>query len=187
MDDVRSLQLALMERVVLSAHDACWSALFEAERQRLLQAFPDTFHDIQHIGSTAVPGMPAKPIIDLLAGVTSLDQVDALQQRLQGMGYCSAPGGEQFLERRWLLRHHCGRRTHHLHLVVHQSEEWQQKIRFRDLLCRDANLAVQYAQLKGGLAYRFAADRDAYTDGKTGFIEAALNGGAAAMAAGRYR
>jgi GrpB-like predicted nucleotidyltransferase (UPF0157 family) len=177
MDDVRSLQLALSERVALVNHDSRWAALFEAERQRVLTAFPVTFCDIQHIGSTAVVGMPAKPIIDLLAGVSSSTDLDALQQRLQEVGYCAAPG-EQPHERRWLLRHYYGRRTHHLHLVVHEGEEWQQKLRFRDLLRRDTNLAVQYAQLKGGLAYRFAADRDAYTAGKSLFIETALSGNA---------
>lgn len=178
MDDARSLQLALSERVALVRHDARWAALFEAERQRLLAAFPDTFCDIQHIGSTAVAGMPAKPIIDLLAGVAASTDLDLLPQRLQAAGYCSAPGGEQLFERRWLLRHHYGRRTHHLHLVVHEGEEWQRKLRFRELLRRDTNLAVQYAQLKGGLAYRFATDRDAYTAGKSTFIETALRVGA---------
>lgn len=175
MDQARSLELALRERVTLVRYDASWPLLFSAEVERLQQCLPDTFLDIQHVGSTAVIGMSAKPIVDLLVGVDSMMTAATVAESLSPLGYLFAPGAEAHLpNRRWLMRHQGGRRTHHLHLVVHEGEEWHRMLGFRDLLRCDGRIAIQYAQLKGMLAYRHADDREAYTAAKSEFIEAAL-------------
>lgn len=175
MNEQESLERAIDEAVEICSHDPRWPSLFEAERQRLLQRFPGEFVAIEHFGSTAVPGLAAKPIIDLLAGVTSMAQADALMAPLCESGYATSMEFNASLDgRRWLMRWAAGRRTHHLHLMIHDSEEWQRRLAFRDLLRTDAALADRYAQLKRRCAARFRSDREAYTAAKADFVREAL-------------
>jgi GrpB-like predicted nucleotidyltransferase (UPF0157 family) len=85
-----SLERAIHEEVALVPYDPRWSSLFEAERERLVRLFPTQFLDIQHFGSTAIPGMPAKPIIDLLAGVESMAVADSLVEPLLNSLYTTS-------------------------------------------------------------------------------------------------
>jgi len=87
MNDSQSLELAIHEDVALVPHDAAWLEAFQLEKLRLLQLSPGVFVDIQHFGSTAVPGIPAKPIIDILAGVASMEAADSLTAPLLQFGY----------------------------------------------------------------------------------------------------
>lgn len=179
--DPDDITRAIRSRVVLSDYDPAWPALFEAERQRVMQALPGVFIAIEHIGSTAVVGMRAKPLIDLLAGVGSLDEVFALEAVVERIGYTTAPSFNATLTtRQWFMRQQDGHRTHHLHVVVHDSDEWEKRIRFRDRLRSDADLRIRYENLKDDLADRFADAREAYTDGKSAFIAAALEPAATA-------
>ena len=174
MPDDEALIAAIYEEVVLQPHDPVWATMFQAERMRLLSLFPSQFIDIQHIGSTAVPGLPAKPIVDLLAGVRSMEVADELIALLCGCGYvASAEFNEKLIDSRWLMRTSGGHRTHHLHVAVHGSEFWLKRLRFRDALLMDAELAARYARLKSDLASRHRNDREAYTDAKAEFIDAA--------------
>ncbi|MES2950375.1 MAG: GrpB family protein [Pseudomonadota bacterium] len=171
MTEAESLERAIHEDVSLQAYDTQWPALFLAERARLIALFPAQLLDVQHFGSTAIPGMPAKPIIDLLGGVESMAVADALVPPLLRSGYTtSAEFNATLTDRRWLMRWADGRRTHHLHLVVMGSAEWQRRLHFRDALRADANLAERYAQLKSGLAAQHRTDREAYTQAKTEFV-----------------
>lgn len=171
-----SLQRAIREPVSLVPWDDGWPARFEAERERLLAAFPGRILDVAHFGSTAVPGMAAKAVIDMLGGVASMDQADALIEPLLDAGYATSAAYNENLEgRRWLMRHAGGRRTHHLHLVVLGGPQWRRRLRFRDALRADAGLARDYAALKADLARRHAADREAYTAAKETFIRGALD------------
>ncbi len=171
MTDEESLQAAIHEDVALHAYSATWPAVFSAERERLMALLPGRFIDIQHIGSTAVPGLAAKPIVDLLAGVASMDVARALAEPLCRSGYTtSAEFNATLDDRQWFMRWAEGRRTHHLHVVVHGSPAWRQRLKFRDMLRADATLAQQYAQLKADLAATHAHDREAYTEAKAAFI-----------------
>lgn len=171
MNDAQSLELAIHEDVALVPHDPAWPAVFELERERLLQLISGQFADIQHFGSTAIPGMPAKPIIDILAGVASMEAADAINARLLQIGYTtSAEFNATLVGRRWFMRHAFGRRTHHLHVVVLGSSEWRRRLKFRDALRADTKLAGEYAALKVQLAVRHAADREAYTAAKSEFV-----------------
>lgn len=164
------------EPIALVAYDPAWTALFEAERERLLALFPETFIDIVHIGSTAVPGLCAKPIVDLLAGVRSMDEAIALDGPLCANGYTtSGEFNASLKDRQYFMRHELGRRTHHLHVVVYEAEGWRVRVAFRDRLRDDTELQHRYSALKADLAKRFANDREAYTDGKSSFIAATMN------------
>jgi GrpB-like predicted nucleotidyltransferase (UPF0157 family) len=165
----------IYQSVEIAPYDANWPAEYEAERDRLRQLFPTTFSAIEHVGSTAVTGMAAKPVIDILAVVSSMDIADKVMAQLTGHGYLfSADFNAQLGDSRWLMKHANGRRTHHLHLVLPDSKHWIDKIRFRDLLRADSSLAHKYVALKKDLADKYSADREAYTEAKTGFVSDAL-------------
>lgn len=175
MDEEESLRRAIHEPVHLSAYDPAWPRLFEAERARLFGLFPRAFVAIEHFGSTAVPGLSAKPVIDMLGGVASMDQTDALLEALCGAGYTTSRAFNDSLQgRRWLMRWTEGRRTHHLHLVEHGGAEWRRRLAFRDALRADAGLAADYEQLKRRLAATHGHDREAYTSAKAAFVRDVL-------------
>ncbi len=177
MTDAESLERAIHEDVALHPYDTQWPHLFLAERTRLLALFPAQLLDVQHFGSTAIPGMPAKPIIDLLGGVASMAVADALMEPLLLSLYTtSAEFNATLTDRRWLMRWADGRRTHHLHLVVMGSAQWLRRLRFRDALRVDASLAERYAYLKSDLAAQHRTDREAYTQAKTEFVVSVLDG-----------
>ncbi|UYG04539.1 GrpB family protein [Halomonas sp. LR3S48] len=171
MNDAQSLQRAIEEPVRLVDYDSAWPACFEAERGRLLKRFSAELIDVQHIGSTAIPGMPAKPIIDVMAGVASMAMADDLFEPMLDHGYVtSVEFNASLTDRRWFMRHANGRRTHHLHVVVHDGELWHQRLAFRDALRADPIQATRYAALKRELASRHQADREAYTQAKGEFV-----------------
>lgn len=171
MTEAESLERAIHEHVSLQPYDAQWPARFLAERERLLTLFPAQLLDVQHFGSTAVPGMPAKPIIDILGGVASMAVADDLMLLLLRSAYTtSAEFNATLTDRRWLMRWADGRRTHHLHLVVMGSAEWLRRLRFRDSLRADTSLAERYAHLKSDLVAQHHTDREAYTQAKTEFV-----------------
>ena len=171
MTEAQSLTRAIHEDVVLCPYNPEWPTRFLAERERLLSMFPTQLLDVQHFGSTAIPGMPAKPIIDILAGVASMAMADALMEPLLQSGYTtSTEFNATLLDRRWLMRWADGRRTHHLHLVVLDGTQWRRRLHFRDALQASRELATGYAELKRQLAALHMADREAYTLAKTEFI-----------------
>ena len=135
-----SLLAAIYEDVELHSYDASWPQAFEVERDRLLSLFPGNFVDVQHIGSTAVPGLSAKPVIDILAGVQSITVAESLVLPLCQSGYTtSAEFNESLSDRKWFMRWANGHRTHHLHLVVHGSPVWHERLKFRNALRSSPN------------------------------------------------
>ena len=178
MTDEESLFAAIHESVALHAHDASWAAGFVNERDRLTALFPGLFVDIQHIGSTAVCGLIAKPIIDLLAGVESMRVAVSMSPALGKAGYTtSAEFNAALTDRQWFMRWADGRRTHHLHVVVHGGSVWHQHLGFRDALRSNAALTARYAALKSSLAALHPNDRETYTDAKAEFVRAVTTGG----------
>ena len=171
MNAQESLVAAIYEEVELLAYDPSWPALYAAERERLSSLLPGVFVELQHIGSTAVPGLAAKPIIDILAGVESKAAAEAIAERICLSGYTtSAEFNETLNDRKWFMRWANGHRTHHLHVVVHDSNAWHERLRFRNALRSQPELAARYAALKSQLAERHATDREAYTDAKAEFV-----------------
>jgi GrpB-like predicted nucleotidyltransferase (UPF0157 family) len=170
-----SLARAIIEEVRIVAHNPQWAAQFAAERNRLVELLPGRFTAIEHIGSTAIPHLAAKPIIDILAGVSTFPEADALLEPLCSHGYVtSAEFNATLPDRRWLMRHAFGRRTHHLHLVVFGGDRWVQSLRFRDVLRGHPVIAARYEHLKVQLADQHRHEREAYTRAKTEFINEVL-------------
>ncbi|RUR39192.1 GrpB family protein [Vreelandella populi] len=176
MNEEESLSRAIYEEVAIFPYNKNWPLLFEEERDRLLHLFPGRFLAVEHIGSTAVPGLSAKPIIDILAGVEAMQCADALLEPLCQAKYTtSMEFNASLARRRWLMRWAEGRRTHHLHLVVYDSQEWQQRLAFRDKLRTNSGIARNYEQNKRAWAAEFSSDREAYTAAKSDFIRGTLS------------
>ena len=172
MLESESLQRAIHEPVRILPYDPSWPQLFEQEKARLHGICPTTFLGIEHIGSTAVPMLSAKPVIDLMAGVSSLARADAIIPILCTNGYTtSAEFNATLVESRWLMRHSEGRRTHHLHLVIFEGGEWRNRLIFRDTLRTEAGIRSRYEGLKLKLMKETGADREAYTAMKTDFVK----------------
>lgn len=155
--------------VEIVEYDPGWPALFEEERARLEPLLPGA--EIHHMGSTAVPGMPAKPVIDLIALVDDLDAPIPALVAQAAYEYPEAFNAT-LRHRRWLCRPSAGHRTHHLHLVDERAE-LERRLRFRDRLRTEPGLAADYTALKRRLAERFRDDREAYTEAKKAFVERA--------------
>jgi GrpB-like predicted nucleotidyltransferase (UPF0157 family) len=153
-------------RVELVEYSPLWPALYEAERERL-EPLLDAL-EIHHIGSTAVPGLLAKPIVDIVALVDDLDAPVVALIESGGYQYPWAFNGT-LAHRRFLCYPRASHRTHHLHLVDDRAE-LERRLRFRDRLRADPTLAAEYAALKRALAARYPEDREAYTEAKAPFI-----------------
>lgn len=125
---------------------------------------------IEHIGSTAVPGLLAKPVIDILAGVSSLEASRPAIEAAAAVGYCYFPYRPDL--EHWFCKPSAAFRTHHLHLMPFGTPQWSRPIAFREYLKAHAESAAEYAELKRRLAFRFRLDREAYTDAKAPFINA---------------
>ena len=160
-------------QVTLSDYNPDWPRQFSAE-QSLLTSLLDEFcqQPIEHVGSTAVPGLAAKPIIDIMVPIQSLAAARPAIELLEQADYCYYPYKADVMH--WFCKPSPEFRTHHLHLVPYQSQLWKQRIGFRDLLRNHPDLASQYQALKYQLAEQYSLDREAYTQQKGPFIHQVL-------------
>jgi GrpB-like predicted nucleotidyltransferase (UPF0157 family) len=160
-------------RIVIAPYDPGWPAAFERERRILEELLaPWLAGAIEHVGSTAVPGLAAKPIIDIMAPVESLAASRGAIEAVKRAAYCYFPYRADVMH--WFCKPSDEVRTHHLHIVPFGSPLWHERLAFRDALRADADVAARYASLKRELAVRYAADREAYTDAKADFIRETL-------------
>lgn len=168
------LRLELDEPIRLVPYDPAWSDRFAEERTALEDAIGTwATGGIHHVGSTAVPGLDAKPIIDILVGVQSLEVARACFDPLARLDYLYAPYTTDAMH--WFCKPDPSRRTHHLHLVPTDSTRFRDELDFRDRLRVDPQVAAEYVELKRELATRLGDDREAYTDAKTNFIRDILD------------
>ncbi|NUO54022.1 MAG: GrpB family protein [Polyangiaceae bacterium] len=157
----------------LVPYDDDWPAQFEAELAQLVQALePWLAGPIEHVGSTAVRGLVAKPVIDIMAGVRDLETSRASFVRVATLGYKYAPYRTEVMH--WFCKPDYSHRTHHLHLVPFESALWKERLAFRNYLRRHDDVAREYAELKQRLAETHRNDREAYTDAKGPFIAGVL-------------
>ena len=151
--------------------------MFEAESHLLRSVFLPEAIEIEHIGSTAVPGMAAKPVIDMLLGASSLDSIERQVQTLASHGYrYVAEFEDQLPQRRYFVKPAQGDAKFHLHAVESGSQFWRDHVAFRDVLRTDPRVFDGYLTLKRNLAESLKMDRDSYTQAKAPFIEAVING-----------
>jgi GrpB-like predicted nucleotidyltransferase (UPF0157 family)/predicted RNA-binding protein associated with RNAse of E/G family len=158
-------------------YDPRWPAIYAREKDRILRAVANRPVAIEHVGSTAVPGLAAKPIIDIMVAVRKLSAANECIQPLRSIGYEYVPEYEKELpQRRYFRRGPEGVRNRHfhLHMVEHDGDFWKQHLLFRDYLRSHPDAAQQYCKLKKELAAKHASDREAYTEAKTSFIESVL-------------
>ncbi|HET7322892.1 MAG TPA: GrpB family protein [Halococcus sp.] len=160
--------------VTLSPYQPEWKQHYEEEVKRLESIAGNRLHGYEHIGSTAVEGLAAKPIIDLLAVVDDLDEARAtLVPVLEEHGYEYRPNGD-VRGRLFFAKGPRTNRTHYLSLTEWGSEFYVEKLAFRDYLQANSDIAAEYESLKQELADEHPNDRDAYTEQKGMFIECVL-------------
>ncbi|PEL08143.1 GrpB family protein [Bacillus sp. AFS017336] len=155
--------------VILKNYDPNWELQFEEEKRKVLSVLSGQQIQIEHIGSTSVKGLGAKPIIDIMIGIDQLDEVDALIKPLSTVDYEYVPKPE-LTDRRFLRKGEWGQGTVHLHICEFKSNEWIEKLLFRDYLRENPKIAEEYMNLKKNLAKEFQFDRQTYTKKKEPFI-----------------
>ncbi len=161
--------------VHLDAYNDAWPDMYRAEADRVTAALRSDLVAIEHVGSTAVPGLPAKPILDILAAVSTWDRFEEVVSRLGEIGYLYTPESEADDPGRRVFRKGPRdmslMRTHHLHVTAPDSPYWRRIVAFRDQLREDAAYAAEYAALKRRLAGDFSTDSRGYTRAKTQFVK----------------
>ncbi len=166
------------EDVAIRPYDPRWPEMFRKEKEHLLECLPgELLRRIEHFGSTAVPGLSAKPIVDMLVEVTDLNAVRArVAPVLEAQGYdyfwrpTHGDDGPPFYA--WFIKRDAitGARTHHIHMVERGFAEHWDRLLFRDYLIANPEVAQEYQRLKLHLASAFPNDRVAYTRAKTDFV-----------------
>ncbi|MEA5598384.1 GrpB family protein [Rivularia sp. UHCC 0363] len=160
-----------MDQIEIVDYNPDWANMFEREAESIRKALRNLIAEIQHIGSTAVPGLAAKPIIDIMVGVRCLADGQSTIKPLEDLGYVywsNNPNSEKMFFVKGMPPYG-EKRTHHVHVVEVDGEFWQRRL-FRDYLRIHPQEARRYETLKRDLAVRFRDDREAYTQGKTDYI-----------------
>ena len=167
----------MADEVIIVDADPRWAEAFALERDRMLRTLEGRVVAIEHIGSTAVPGLASKPIIDLLCGFRTLDEATAAVPLLvtQGWDYPEDINA-RITDRRFLKLAKDGVRTHHAHLIVHDGPLWNEYVVFRDRLRESDALRDEYEELKRSLAEKFRDQRDSYTASKGSFVAGVVRG-----------
>lgn len=160
------------EPVVIVPYDPAWPSTFAMLRERLAAALGDLAVGIEHVGSTAVPGLAAKPIVDVDVVIRHADALGQAVERLRGLGYEHL--GDLGVVGRDAFRAPAGLPRHHLYVLASGAPALQAHLTLRDALRDDPELAAAYAALKLDLAARYGRDRDSYAEGKSAFVRTVL-------------
>jgi GrpB-like predicted nucleotidyltransferase (UPF0157 family) len=158
--------------ITIADYDPKWATQFATLRVQLASVLNGLADAIEHIGSTAVPGLAAKPIIDIDILLRPTAELPLVISRLASLGY--EHQGDLGIEGREAFRTPQNDIAHHLYVCPHDSQQYSRHIAFRDYLRAHIEDANAYAARKRELAARFAADRDAYTQAKSEFVEKIL-------------
>jgi L-amino acid N-acyltransferase YncA/GrpB-like predicted nucleotidyltransferase (UPF0157 family) len=180
MNDMESLEEHIVrvvkEEVIIVPYNSDWPKMFEEEKKHLFNCLPaELIKRIEHFGSTAIPGLSAKPIIDILVEVASLEEtkktvVPILTAQRYEYFWRPTHGNNGLPFYAWFIKRDAsGKRTHHIHMVEREFEHWE-RLFFRDYLIEHPRLIKEYQLLKLHLSEKFPNDRIAYTDAKTKFI-----------------
>jgi GrpB-like predicted nucleotidyltransferase (UPF0157 family) len=159
--------------VELKPYDSTWPEQYDLEKEVIKRVLGLVVSEIAHVGSTSIPGMWAKPVIDIAATVSAFDCIDQeCVQRFADAGYVHVPH-EWFKARRFFRKGPVGAGSHHLHIFEKASGEYEKMVLFRDFLRRFPSAAKEYLELKATLAAN-SADKTIYTDMKGPFVQSVL-------------
>lgn len=160
-----------MRKVEVVPHSPQWKNLYQTEARAIAKIFDSNFVAVHHIGSTAIPKICAKPIIDLLIVVKDIEKVEQYNSLMENLGY--EPMGEFGIsDRRYFRKHNSlGIRSHHVHVFPVNSLQIERHLAFRNYLIAHPSEAQQYSNLKRKLARQHPHDIDSYMDGKDEFIQ----------------
>ena len=161
--------------VHLSDHDPRWAVVGASTASEIAGATGLPAARVQHAGSTSIAGLPAKPILDIVVGVTGGDSIEAIAGHLLGLGYMDRGDGRGSIGRLLVRESSPEIRTVHMHIVAHGTQAWDNYVDFRDTLRSDLELRRRYAEVKNALAGRFPGDRASYRHGKNAFIQDTLD------------
>ena len=160
--------------IVIADYDPQWPVLYEEEKNQILEAVGHKILAFEHIGSTAVPGLGAKPIIDMMAGVHHSSDAEECIPLLRDIGYTSVTPQPDDPDHYYCLGKGPHSVGYHLHLMKFRSNSWEKHLLFRDYLRTNPDVANQYHDLKKKLVTKHGSDRATYTRAKTLFIEAVV-------------
>ena len=153
-----------------------WGEIFEEEKRLLQAVLGEVSSTVEHIGSTSVNGLAAKPVIDIMIGLPDFSVVDSLVPRIEALGYEYIKKYEDEMPfRRYFVKNSNGIRTHQIHMVEINSEFWGRHLLFRDYLRQNPEMVNKYAALKKQLAEREWEDVNEYADAKSEFIRSIEN------------
>jgi GrpB-like predicted nucleotidyltransferase (UPF0157 family) len=159
-------------RITLVEYHTDWPKLFKRECSLLLQALGDSVAQIEHVGSTAVPGLVSKPIIDIMVGLYDFSIADDLVPEIVNLGYTYFSEFEDMMpNRRFFKKLIDGTATHHIHIAEIDNEFWKRHLLFRNYLRDHPKIAKEYASLKKELASRDWKDSNDFAEAKTEFIK----------------
>jgi len=156
-------------KVVVTNSNPQWPEMFETEANKLREVFGDELTVVHHIGSTSVPGLKAKPIIDIMPLVRNIEVVDKFNKQMIALEY--EPMGEFGIPGRRYFRKGGDVQTYHIHVFQLSSRDAERHLAFRDFLREHKDYALKYGELKATLARSFPNDIEAYMDGKNDFIK----------------
>jgi GrpB-like predicted nucleotidyltransferase (UPF0157 family) len=160
--------------VIIVDYDPQWPALYEKEKELICKVLGHGISAVEHIGSTAVPKLCGKNVIDIMAGVNNVDEANECLSPLENIGYKDVTPQPDNAEWYYCIgkgHHSVG---YHLHLVKFNSEHWKRHIIFCDFLRKNPEVAEEYCNLKKELAAKYRIDRISYTEAKSTFIESVL-------------
>lgn len=158
--------------VRLHAPTPLWADLYHQEATRIRTALAPQLLGLEHIGSTAIPNIKAKPILDMMAGLPQLEDALRYREQLEALGYVHAV---QIVIERDVVFTRGYAWTHLLHVVEYGSKQWFCNLRFRDRLRNEPNLAIEYEYLKECLSHEFRYNRAGYTKAKAAFIQSVVD------------
>ncbi len=158
-----------MRKVEVTNYNSNWPKSYQSEAERIRTIFAPILVDIYHIGSTSIEGLSAKPVIDILVEVSSLEKVDDFNQEMEHLGYEAR--GENGIPLRRYFQKGGDNRTHHVHIFEKGNREIERHVTFRDYLRNHPQEAHKYGLLKEELAKKFPYDIEKYISGKDSLVK----------------
>lgn len=161
-------------KVKLVPHQKQWELNFSKEEKKIKKFLNKKVIFVEHVGSTAIKSISAKPIIDMALGVKTFREAKTLIKPLSKLGYLYRPEASKTNQRLFFRKGSNNKVTHHLHLIKYNGQVWKSFINFRNCLNQNQSLALRYSELKKDLSKNYANDRKKYTAQKNNFIKKVL-------------